>query len=250
MTDQENYSSGAFDDYCYETQGIYAMTLELWDLDLRCGIKHFWDEDPKEHVDNESENFAKRLTWIQENAPEAFKPWTEFDHPQLGKVEIGGFDWKFTIQNAPKHLLTQECEKITKFMVRWAKCMPRLVIDCVKAEKLAENSWKIEAVVSNAGFLPTYLSEKAKKLGVAKTVTVAIDCAEGLVSGEAETDLGDLSSYALTKTGYHYYGNIDTETSPQISKKVTWIYNGPAKDITVTASTPKGGVAVKTISLH
>ncbi|MBO4367279.1 MAG: zinc carboxypeptidase, partial [Clostridia bacterium] len=247
IVDKDHYSSGAFDDYCYETQGIYAMTLELWNLDARCGVKFRWDNKPWE--DPDAENFAKRLAWVKENAPEMFKPWEEFDHPQLGKVEIGGFNFKFTIQNPPAKLLAQECEKITAYMVEWAQAMPRLVIDNVKATDLGGDVWKVEAVVSNAGYLPTYLSQKAKMLKVAKTVKVSIDCADKVIGGEAEADIGDLSSYGLMPTGARFYGNFATLDGPEISKKVTWLLKGNPGSVTVTASTPKGGVAVKTIKL-
>ena len=245
--DQDNYSSGAFDDYCYETQGIYAMTLELWDLDIRAGVQHFWDEDPK--ADNDAANFAKRMNWVKENAPEYFKDWTEYDHPQLGKVEIGGFNYKFTIQNPPQHLLTQECEKITAFMLRWAPIIPRLVIDDVKVTELGNDFYQLDAIVSNAGYLPTYLSDKAKHLGTAKPVTVSVDFADGIVNGTQEQEIGDLSSFGLCPTGVHFYGNISTANGGEISKKVTWIYQGKKDSITVTASTPKGGKVTKTVQL-
>jgi len=237
--DQDNYSSGAFDDYCYETQGIYSITLELWNLDERCGIKHFWDADPK--VDTSEEDFAKRVQWISENAePGDFLPWKEFDHPQFGKVEIGGFNYKFTIQNPPKKLLEQECSKITDFMVRWAMAMPRLQIDSFCVSPVEGDIWKAEAVVSNAGFLPTYLSQNAKKLGVAKTVKVCID-AEDLVSCEQVQDIGDLSSFGLAATSAQYYGNISTGNSAPVAKKVTWLFRKAGDKVTVTASCPKGG---------
>ena len=238
--DQENYASGAFDDYCYETQGIYAMTIEMWDLDKRCGVKHFWEEKPSPSSD--SDNFAKRLKWISENAPGEFMPWTPFEHPQLGSVEIGGFNFKFTVQNPPACLLEQECEKITRFVVKWALAVPRLVIDSVKAFDLGGGLYRIEATVSNAGFLPTYLSRKAKNIGTAKGVRVKIETDGEIVSGEKEQDIGDLSSYGLCPTGAHFYGNIATQDAPSVTKKAVWIVRG-TREAAVTACTPKGGKA-------
>ncbi len=246
ITDKDHCDSGAFDDFCYETQGIYAMTLELWDLDSRCGIKHFWENKPWDDLD--AENFAKRLAWVRENAPEMYLPWREFDHPQLGKVEIGGFNFKFTVQNPPAHLLLQECEKATAFMLQWAQAMPRLVIDSVTVTDLGGDLCRVEAVVSNAGYLPTYLSQKAKALKVAKGVKVAIDVpADKILSGDAVAEIGDLSSYGLTRTGGRFYGNITTTEQKGISKKVSWILKGKPDSVTVTASTPKGGTVVKTV---
>ena len=245
--DQDNYSSGAFDDYCYETQGIYAITLELWNLDERCGVKHFWEADPK--VDTTAEDFEKRMAWINENAEESdFVSWKEFDHPQFGKVEIGGFNYKFTVQNPPKKFLAEECGKITAFMLRWAAAMPKLVIDSFTVTEIGDDVYKAEAVVSNAGFLPTYLSENAKKLGTAKPVQVSID-AENFVSCKQTQDIGDLSSFALCNTAEHFYGNISTLTCDPISKKVTWIFKGKKPELTVTAWNQKAGKVSMTVKV-
>ena len=245
--DQDNYSSGAFDDYCYETQGLYSITLELWNLDERCDVKHFWDADPK--VDTSTEDFAKRMAWVCENAePGDFMPWTEFDHPKLGKVEIGGFNSKFTIQNPPKAFLTQECEKTTAFMIRWAQTMPRLAIDSFTVTDLGDGLFKAEAVVSNAGYLPTYISQKAKILGTAKPVKVSID-AEDFVLCEQEQDIGDLSSFGLCSTSSRYYGNIATGNSDPVAKKVTWLFHGKKDKFTVTAWNPRAGKVTAEASL-
>ena len=245
--DQDNYSSGAFDDYCYETQGLYSITLELWNLDERCGVKHFWDADPK--VDTSTDDFEKRMTWVCENAePGDFMPWTEFDHPQFGKVEIGGFNYKFTVQNPPKALLAQECEKTTAFMVRWAQAMPRLVIDSFTVTDLGDGLFKAEAVVSNAGYLPTYISRKAQTLGVAKPVKVSIDAGD-LVNCEQEQDIGDLSSFALSATSARFYGNVSTGNSAPVAKKVTWLFRGKKDKVTVTASNPRAGKTSATVGL-
>ena len=57
--------------------------------------------------------------WIDENAKQnkavPILGWTPYDHPQLGKVEIGGPDFKFTWQNCPIGFLEQEVEKNTNW---------------------------------------------------------------------------------------------------------------------------------------
>ena len=42
---------------------------------------------------------------------DAFQPWTKLEHPQLGEVEIGGMDFKFTMQNCPPAYLQREVGK-------------------------------------------------------------------------------------------------------------------------------------------
>jgi hypothetical protein len=39
MSDQENYDSGALDDWFYQSQGIPAYTMEFWDVATKAGVR-------------------------------------------------------------------------------------------------------------------------------------------------------------------------------------------------------------------
>ena len=108
------------------------------------------------------------MQWVKENAPQYFSPWQKMQHPSFGEVEIGGFNYKFTHQNPPEHLLVKTCEDDARFNLRFAFAMPRLEIASVEKEKIAKDIYKITAVVGNTGYLPTNLSDEAVKLGVNK----------------------------------------------------------------------------------
>ncbi len=135
-------------------------------------------------------------------------------------------------------------------MVRWAQAMPRLTIDDIRLNDLGNDMYQIEAVISNAGFLPTYLSQKAQQLKISKPVLVSLDSDKGLICGEQCQNIGDLSSYGLCNTSTRFYGNIVTGNSEAVSKKVSWISRGKRDQITVTAATPKGGKVSRTIFLR
>ena len=46
--------------------------------------------------------------WCAEKGiPDCFLPWQEFNHPTLGKVEIGGMNPKFFSQNPPAEALEE-----------------------------------------------------------------------------------------------------------------------------------------------
>lgn len=248
MTDQENFDSGAFDDWCYQTQGILAYTIELWDLDNRAGKPITWDKvsTPEEEL----ETFLAELNWIAENCPEEASDWKEFDHPQLGKVEIGGVNYKYTTQNPPKHFLLQEVEKATRFCLRYAKALPKLSVDSVTCTEVGKGVYQIEALVSNNGYLPTNISEEAKMLEVDQPVKVSLDGDYKLISGEAITEIGDLAGYGQINTGFWYTGGISTQTSPAMTKKLIWVIKAePKSSIKVTAFQQKAGKAQKEITL-
>ena len=54
-----------------------------------------------------------------------FKPWTKFNHPTLGEVEIGGFNPKFWRQNPPVELLEEWAKKEALFNLLLASPCPR-----------------------------------------------------------------------------------------------------------------------------
>ncbi|MBP3399134.1 MAG: zinc carboxypeptidase [Erysipelotrichaceae bacterium] len=249
MLDQANYSSGAFDDWCYENQGIYAYTIELWDLKNRIGKKEDWTNRKMDSDEEKLDTYLKTIEWVKENSPEAYKEFTPFVHPQLGEGEVGGFNYKFVVQNPPKHLLKQECEKTTKFMLRYAKVLPQINISSLKSEFISEGVYKIEAVIENKGYLPTYGSQNAKSLKIDEPVKVSLMHAKCLMGKNIE-EIGDLEGFACIRSDYSYYGHISTGSAPAIQKKVEWIVEAePGTEIKVLAFHPRAGKSLKTMML-
>lgn len=242
LTDIENYSSGAFDDWCYETQGIPAYTIELWNLFERAGADMSWPRKDKDEDVIEAE-YAMVLKWIKENVGEdAIKPWTPFNHPQLGEVEIGGFNRKFIHQNPPCKYLLQEVEKTTQFMIENAYALPKIKFESAKAEPVGEGIYKLEAVLANTGYMPTYLTESAKRQKIDQPVQIIVEGAE-VVEGKAVVSAGDLEGISGVKTFYGYEGITTVKHQPQF-KKYTWIIKGnPTDEVTLNACSQKAGKA-------
>ena len=203
MTDQENYSSGAFDDWCFQDQGIPAYTLELWNLLERAGCKIDWDRRDAKSEAECLDTMAKVLAWCAENAPESMEAWTPYQHPQLGLVEIGGLNLKFTEENCPNAFLLQEVEKTTKFCLRYAQSLPQLAIDKTNVNWLGADLAEVTVTISNDGYLPTYLSREAKLLGTARPVKVSLQGQiESFIAGHAIMEIGDLEGYSGVNAEY------------------------------------------------
>ncbi|HWU90434.1 MAG TPA: M14 family metallopeptidase, partial [Kofleriaceae bacterium] len=83
---------GDLSDYAYNQRGAIAYVIELWDLFQRLGM----ERPPKfvQYYDRVSRADLIKLAWWDrdENAGRSFPPWRPFDHPQLGRVELGGID--------------------------------------------------------------------------------------------------------------------------------------------------------------
>lgn len=249
IADPANYDSGAFDDWCYQSQGIVAYTVELWDLAKRVGVPLVWNARNKESAQDELKRFVACMKWVKENAPEYYEDWKPFHHETFGDIEIGGFNFKFSQQNPPESFLNGVLEQMTRFMIRFAQSMPRLTIDTLTSEKVSDDIYKVTAVVGNLGYLPTNLTEEAKNLNISKEVEVTISGGK-VISGLEKTKIGNLEGYGSTSTGTNFYGNISTDYNAKARKKLTWVVQAKSgTEITVSCTQEKSGKASKTITL-
>jgi hypothetical protein len=220
--------------------------MEFWDVPTKAGKPHVWGG--KEEPSASLERYYACVKWVKENAPQYYSDWKEFDHPVFGKVEIGGINFKFTLQNPPENFLQKEVENDTKFNIRFAKAMPKLAVDCLSAEKKADGVYEITAMIGNPGYLPTNLTEEAVKLKVAKPVIVDLEGAE-VIGAAPEKKIDSLAGFSGTVTGA-FYGNISTFVNAPAKKKLTWIVKAAEGTvITVKASQEKAGKACKQITL-
>ena len=249
IADPANYDSGAFDDWCYQSQGIVAYTVELWDLAKRVGVPLVWNARNKESAQDELKRFVACMKWVKENAPEYYEDWKPFHHETFGDIEIGGFNFKFSQQNPPESFLNGVLEQMIRFMIRFAQSMPRLTIDTLTSEKVSDDIYKVTAIVGNLGYLPTNLTEEAKKLNISKEVEVTISGGK-VISGLEKTKIGNLEGYGSTSTGTNFYGNISTDYNAKARKKLTWVVQAKSgTEITVSCAQEKSGKASKTITL-
>ena len=247
ISDQTNVDSGALDDWMFESFGIPAYTIEFWDLASKAGVPIEWGDKEINPLEN-LKRFNACMKWVKENAPQYYSDWKEFEHPTLGSVEIGGFNYKFTHQNPPEDLLLKECENDTKFNLRFMQVTPKLVIDKINVEKLADDLYQVDVVVGNVGYLSSNLTDIAINMGVNKPVEVSIDAS--VVNGDTNVKIGDLAGYSKTKTGVYFYGNITTLENAKAKKKVSWLVKGKENDtITVCASHEKAGKVSAKIEL-
>ena len=247
LSDQQQFDSGALDDWMFETQGIPAFTMEFWDLASKVGMPVDWNskkKDPYESI----KRFNETIKWVKENAPEYYLDWKEYDHPKFGKVEIGGFNYKFTHQNPPEKFLLKELEANTLFNIRFMKSLPRLVIEEYKIENIKEDIYKLDLVIGNIGYLSTNLTQTALNMKTVKPITVSVEGCE-IISGKKESEIDNLQGYSSTSTGVFYYGNISTTSNGKAKKKLSWIIQTKQKEITINIKHQKAGNISKSLSI-
>ncbi len=186
-------TTGAFDDWMYDHHGVFTYTIELWDLPTEAGIKdRKWIEWWRDHPHEED---LQILKWIDEHgAPDAYIAWQPFDHPQLGKIELGGWNNMYTWRNPPLGFVEQEAKKHYPFMLTLGELLPHLEIHALEIDKIVSDKYHLNLVVENSGFLPTYTSQLSKTRKSCRPVRVEIELPDGavLTSGKHRQELGHL----------------------------------------------------------
>lgn len=201
-TGQEALVKGV-DDWAYEHYGVQAYTFELWNPDGRAGAKGYAEVGVKGLLDRSyDEHLAderKRLAWQdRELEGKGFINWAPFDHPQLGPVEIGGWELKRCLQNPPEGpMLVDEVTKAAAFTFQHALATPKLAV-AAKAEALGAGLYKLSARVRNAGGLSTNVTQMALTMKTAKPIVVSVAGDVTLLAGKERTEVGHLEGWAMT----------------------------------------------------
>lgn len=100
-----------------------------------------------------------------------FQMWTRFQHPDLGEVEIGGFNPKFWSQNGPPQVLDKWAGRQARFNLAMAMDLPKVEITNVAVSKVRMSAdsatHEVKVTVRNSGRIPTAL-EQAKRVKIVR----------------------------------------------------------------------------------
>jgi hypothetical protein len=155
---------GDLTDYAYNQRGAFAYVVELWDL-----FKRLEMPAPKKFVDYYGQfdraAAGKLAAWDRaHNHGRVVQPWKRFTHPQLGEVELGGIDARVGVWNPPPELLGEMCAQQAACFLRVAALAPEVVVRSATATRLGDDLARIDLVVDNRGYLPTYGVAAARPL--------------------------------------------------------------------------------------
>ncbi len=194
---------GDLSDWAYHDRGCLAYVVELWDLFAQLGIartKPFVDHYAK----LDRKDFMALWKMDREvNQGRIFKNWRKTQHPQLGEVEVGGFDDRVGISNPPYEKLAETCAAQSAAFLRVASLVPRVSLEVVRTEKLGDAHVRVELRVINRGYLGTYGLPSARNLPHAEPLRLSIERDNFKIVAPAETiiDIGHLDGWG---TGLHH----------------------------------------------
>jgi hypothetical protein len=186
---------GDLSDYAYYQRGALAYVVELWDLFKQAGL-----ERRKPFVDAYSKLSREDLRKIAEfdkkhNAGRVFKRWRPAKHPQLGEVEVGGFDPRVGLWNPPYERLAQTCNEQSAAFLRVASLAPRIVAEVVTRERQGDHV-RVELRVANRGYLASHGLPSSKKLPHAEPLRLTVS-GQGaqVIAPSTEVEIGHLEGW-------------------------------------------------------
>jgi hypothetical protein len=248
--DKSRVMGGAGDDWAYDHLGVYSWTTEFWDAIYRATGEHsptdVWYVGPTPAQD------LAVCKWSDTHAPGSYVAWYSHEHPQLGRVELGGVNAMYTWTNAPSSMLKAEVAPHTDVAIYQAMASPRLEIKLAEAHSLGGDVWRVRVGVANTGWLPTDVTQHARSMKLVLPVTIEVGASGGassgaidLVEGEARVRVGQLAGRAK----YLLDGGAMSDGTPDRHLH-TWLVRGRAgSTLAVTATHPRAGTATATITL-
>ena len=212
---------GDLSEYAYNQRGALAYVVELWDLFKRLGMTR-----PKKFVDYYAqvsrEDVVRRAWWDRdENGGRCFPPWRPFQHPQLGRVEVGGVDPRVGIWNPPLHELRNVIERQLAVFFRVAALAPQLSIAKVDRHPLAGGVTRVDVQIINTGYLASYGVPSAKPLDFNEPLyaTARVQRCALVDPGAAYQQLGHLDGWGH---GLHTSANLPSYPGTRGSTSAAW----------------------------
>ncbi len=239
---------GGADDWAYDHVGVFAWTTEFWSPQREAGLKgyHFIEWLRTHPVEDD----LALLKWSDEElGGRGYVDWYPYDHPQLGKVELGGWDLMYCWSNPPPEFLEREIAPHSDFAIFHALVSPKLELHSLQVEAVGKDVYAVRLVVINTGWLPTNVTEKALERNVVQPVEVKLSLPDGarLVAGEERTELGQLGGRAHRRS-LLWWGADDSTTD---RAKAEWVIEAPhGGTVEVEARHQRAGTVRREVELE
>lgn len=218
------------------------ISWAYWDRGIVGWVPEYWPGITADYNSDGNTDELERLRFNDEElGGKYFVDWEPYEHPEFGRVEIGGWRRKYVSQNPPPELLEEECALQMPWILWLAGQSPLLEMTEPEVTLLGDNQYRVEVKVTNTGYLPTNLTERGIEASVVNPVTATIEL-EGceLVEGSHRINLGHLAgSYSAT----------EEDRSTTMTVYWTVKINGAGARIRITGSSEKGGTVSSEIIL-
>lgn len=223
---------GGETEFNYSNMGIMTYVNELW---TEYNMFRKTEKENMESKDgrNEENKFNKLLLF-----DEATVPWKEFNHPQYGKIEIGGLKKTYG-RMPPSFLLEEECHRNMAFVLMQASFLPAITIESVTKKGLPDGLTEVTAVIKNSKPLPTRLAvDVQNKINRPDWITIK---GAKVITGGLKRNLYDED---FTEQKFNPDKLIVDTISGNSAVYAVWIVDGNGP-VTIGFDSVKGGVVTK-----
>lgn len=239
---------GVSTDWMFHHLGVYAWVTEFWNALRAAGLD---DAHPLEwYRTHELDDELRLLAWVDEHVPGGYVDWYEYEHPQLGRVELGGWDSELVFRNPPPHLLADEIAPHSTLAIRLALSSPLLRHRDTLVDRVGGDTWRVRVVVENAGWMTTSVSQRAVDAAAVRPLVARLSLPPGasLVSGTERLDLGQLAGRALKQNAVRSFSAGSDGTDDRTVAE--WLVRAPAGTrIPVEVTHDRAGVVRTTVEL-
>ena len=243
---------GGTQDWFYEHLGALFWVVELWSPNRQAGITDYkWIDWYREHPPQDD---LKLLQWSDQHcAGQAHVAWKPFQHPQLGALEIGGWDKMNYWRNPPPALREAEAARFPAWMTQLALSLPRLELLRTEVRALGPDTWNIKFAVANSGWLPAYVTKRALARKVVRGVMFELHLPEGnaaisLVSGKPRIEGPQLEGHAPKQSLHAFLPNREATADRAVAE---WVVRAPkGTQLALTARADRAGVVHTAVRLE
>ena len=231
--------TGGFD-WIYEHMGQFFWTVEIWAPPKEGGVENYhFIEWYREHP---PEDDLKMIAWSdRELGGQGYVDWYPFDHPQLGRVELGGWNKLQVFRNPPQQYIEREVKRFPGWLTWQALTLPRLEVFKAEATALGGDAWRVRFAVHNTGYLPSYVTKRALERKIARGVVYEIELPAGaeLAAGKPRVEGGQLEGRANRPTLQAFLPSPDVTGD---RGQCEWTVRAPrGTEITVSARHDRAG---------
>ncbi len=211
-------------DWFYAGRGIYTYTNELM-----VSYLYFHKNEGRGNQEEELK-VDKYLTF-----GDAFVEWEEYNHPQFGTIEVGGFKKNFSRAH-PGFLLEQDAHRNMAFTIYHAYHTPKLSVLDVEEKNIGNGLREITATIYNERLMPTHSSQDLK-YNIERPDYVTLTGANVVAGMVVEN-----ADFNIVKEQKHNPQKMEVKNIPGMGTvKVRWIVSGGG-NYSIKVDSAKGGL--------
>lgn len=176
-----------------------------------------------------------------------FIDWAEFDHPQFGKVELGG--WKKTSRRVPPRFMNEElCHRNMSFSLFQADQMPQIKLGEATVESMGDEVYKVRVEITNDKLAPTILASAAQNNVVRPDLIEVESGAEVLSAGWVRDRFRPEATQLIDQKALKRI-MVRNGHPGRTSRIIEYLVRGTG-DFKVSYSSAKGGTDTTTVALQ